>query len=241
MVCGRAVAFLSFSFIIFRMLELKLEKRDKTGKGARDGQSGRMPAVFYGRKEISTPVSVFEKDFEKVWKEAGESSVISLTGLGESKEALIQEVDVDPVTGKPRHVDFYILEKGRKVEVSVPLVFEGTPSAVKELGGTLVKVLHELEVEAMPKDLPHEIKVDVASLTDFEKRIFVRDIVLPEGVTALVEPDEVVALVSEVEEEPVEEVVAPDLTEIEVEKKGKKEEEGEVEGGAPAPETKAKK
>jgi large subunit ribosomal protein L25 len=212
------------------MLELKAEKRDKIGKLRKFRADGRMPAVFYGGKEKSTPISISAHDFEKIWKQAGESTVISLSGIGEPKEALIHDIDLDPVTEKPRHADFYILEKGKRVQVEVPLEFTGVAPAIKELGGTLVKVLHEIEIDVMPKDLPKEIEIDVSPLVDFESRIFVKDIKLPGDAKALTRADEVVALVSEVIEE-IEEAPAeaPDLSTIEVEKKGKEEkEEGEA-------------
>lgn len=196
-----------------------------------------MPAVFYGKKEKSTPVSVSLAEFLKVWKKAGESSVVALKREGgEDLEALIHEVDLDPVTDTPRHADFYVFEKGHKIEVHIPLEFVGVAPGVKDLGGTLVKVLRELKIEAMPKDLPHEIKVDISTLTNFDSQILAKDIVLPSGVTLVEGADEVVALVAEAKEI-VEEVSAPiDLSAIEVEKKGKKEEEG---AEAPADDKKA--
>src|SRR3989338_6487717 len=163
------------------MLTLKVEKRvPGTEKTLRTG--GKMLAVLYGHKEVSTPISVSLMDFKKVFKEAGESTVVSLKGVGEEKEALIHDVDFEPITGEPRHADFYVIEKGRKVQVKVPLNFIGVSPAVKEMGGTLVKVLHEIEIEAMPKDLPHEIEVDISALLNFESKIDVQDIKLPSGV-----------------------------------------------------------
>lgn len=213
---------------------LSIEKREATGKKVRTLRTaGKLPAVLYGPKEPSTPVSISEKDFLKAWKEAGESTVIDLAGVGEDKEALIHEVDVDPVTGRPRHVDFYVIEKGKKVQVSVPLEFTGESPAVKNLGATLVKVLHEVEVEAMPKELPHEIVVDVSSIVDFQTPIHIRDLKLPPGVEVLNNPEDTVVLASEVEEEPEEPVAAPDLESIEVEKKGKEAAEGAEGGEAP--------
>lgn len=211
------------------MLSLTVEKREKIGKASKRRESGALPAVFYGPKEESTPISLSEKDFMKVWSEAGESSVIELAGLGEPKEALIQDVDVDPVSGKVRHADFYVIEKGKKIEVDIPLEFVGEAPAVKELGGTLVKVMYEITIEVMPKDLPHEISVDVSSLTDFEKQIHIKDLAVPSNVEILNDPEEVVALVSEVKEEVEESTESPDFANIEVEKKGK--EEAPAEGG----------
>ncbi len=209
------------------MLSLNIETRDISANLKTLKKQGLMPAVFYGKKEKSTPVSVKLADFLKVWKKAGESSVVALKGAqGEDLESLIHDVDLDPVTDIPRHADFYVFEKGHKIEVNIPIDFVGVAPAVKDLGGTLMKVLRELKIEAMPKDLPHEIKVDISILVNFDSQILAKDIILPTGVTLVEGSEEVVALVAEAKEI-VEEVAAPvDLSAIEVEKKGKKEEEG---------------
>ena len=207
------------------MTNLKTELRDPSIKLVDLRKAGKMPAVFYGKKEASTPISVNMVDFIKVWKSAGESSVISLETQNGPVESLIHDIDIHPVTGVPRHADFYVFEKGHKVEVEVPVEFEGVSPAVKELGGTLVKVLHALKVEAMPKDLPHNLLIDIAALTSFESQILAKDIKLPSGVTMLANPEEVVALVSAPREEKEEEVAPLDLSAIEVLKKGKDEAE----------------
>lgn len=210
------------------MLTLNIETRDLKAKLADIRGTGKIPAVFYGRKEESTPISLLEVDFIKAWKQAGESSVIILKGVGDEHEALIHDIDLDPVSDRVRHVDFYVIEKGKKITVHVPVEFDGVAPAVKELGGTLVKVLHEIEIEAFPKDLPHALHVDVSALTNFEVQIKAGDIKLPAGVTLLTDADEVVVLAAEAKEE-VEEVSGPvDLSKIEVsEKRGKEVKEGE--------------
>lgn len=212
------------------MLKIKVDKRKEIGKKSkRLRDKGFLPAVFYGPKEDSTAITLVYGDFLSLWKEAGESTVISLEGVGEDKEALIQEVDFDPVSGDPTHVDFYVFEKGKKIEIEVPLSFVGEPLAVTDLGGSLVKVMHELPVEVLPQDLPQEIEVDVSGIDDFETHVTVGDLKLPEGVTALPEDDETVALVSpprEEEEEEEEEALEFDESMVEVEKKGKEEGEG---------------
>ncbi len=205
------------------MLSLKAEIRDTKIEPDMIRKKGLIPAVFYGKKEASTPISISKVDFLKAWKEAGESTVISLETPEGAVESLIQDIDLDPVTGVPRHADFYVFEKGHKVEVEVPLEFVGVSPAVKDLGGSFVKVLHALEISAMPKDLPHTIAVDISSLTTFESQILAKDITLPTGVTLLENPEEVIALVSQPREEKEEEVAPIDLSSIEVEKKGKDE------------------
>ena len=217
------------------MITLTVEKREANTKLAEVRKQGFIPAVFYGHKQEATSISVKAVDFLKVWKQAGESSVINLTGKGIDHEVLIQAIDLDPVTDVVRHADFYVIEKGKKVKVKIPLEFIGVAPAVKDLGGILVKVLHELEIEAMPKDLPHDLKIDISALTTFESRIQAKDVVLPTGVTLITKPEEAVASVAQAVEEK-EEVAPVDLTAIEVEKKGKEVKEGE----APAPAADAK-
>ena len=208
------------------MLKLKVLKREAIEKPEEVRAAGYIPAVFYGPKEASQSIKILASDFEKAFKEAGESTVVVLEVEGAEHETLIHDVAYHPVRGNISHVDFYVIEKGKKVQVGVELEFVGVSPAEKTLGGTLMKVMHELEIEAMPSNLPHGIEVDISSLVDFESQIHAGDIVLPEGVTLITDADEVVALVQEpneeVEEQPIE---AVDISAIEVEKKGKKEEE----------------
>ena len=190
-------------------------------------KQGKMPAVFYGRKEKSTPIALSQKEFIKVWKKAGESTVVILKSKEGEYEALIQDVDLDPVKDIPRHADFYVFEKGKKLEVAVPLDFIGSAPAIKDLGGSLVKVLHELKISADPQHIPHDVKVDISSLVDFGSSIVASSLSLPTGVDLIENPDQVVASAAAPKEEEVEEVAPVHLSTIEVEKKGKKEEEGE--------------
>jgi large subunit ribosomal protein L25 len=216
-------------------MTLKVEKRDIKTPIEAIRKDGKFPAVFYGKKEASTPISIVYADFIKAWKQAGESTVITLAGPGIEVESLIQSVDLHPVTGRAIHADFYVFEKGKKIEVGVPMEFVGVAPAVKDLGGILVKVLHQLEIKALPKDLPHKISVDISSLVDFKSVIHAKDLKLPAGVELAVAPEDIIASVYEPKEE-VEEVAPVDLSTIEVEKKGKEAKEGEapVEGDAPA-------
>lgn len=203
------------------MLTLEVKKRGDT-PAPEVRRAGDIPAVVYGAHHESTSVTVVAKTFGKILREAGEATIVSLTGLGESIPTLIHEVDRDPLTDLPRHVDFYAVTKGEKVEVAIPLVFVGESPAV-EAGANLVKVLHEIEVEADPMSLPHDIKVDLSLLKVIDDQIRASDLVLPTGVALTGEPGEIVALVQAVVEEK-EEVVATDIASIEVEKKGKEEE-----------------
>lgn len=212
------------------MLILEAQKRDIFGKALKaKREEGLMPIVIYGsREKESGHFFVNLRDFEKVWKQAGESTVITLKTPEGDKDVLCYDVARHPVGGQALHADFYVVEKGKKVEVAVPLVFEGSSPAVKELGGTLVKVVHEINISALPKDLPHEINVNIGALIKLDSQITIADLVLPSGVEVLDDEEEVVAMISaEREEEPEEPSEDVDFSAIEVEKKGKKEEEVE--------------
>jgi len=210
------------------MLSLAVEKRDMKVGSDQIRKTGSIPAVFYGPKEANTPITVNAKEFAKVWKKAGESSVIILKEGTNEHEALIHDIDIHPVSGEPRHADFYVVEKGKKVKVSVHLVFEGVAPAVKDKGAILVKVRREVEVEAAPRDLPHEIKVDISKLVEFTDVIKAKDLIIPTGVELKVGPEEVIASIAEAKEEVVEAPAAIDMSAIEVEAKGKEVKEGEA-------------
>jgi large subunit ribosomal protein L25 len=207
---------------------LKAEERNKGNlKSLRE--KGLLPAVFYGAKQKSTPVAIDSRQFGKIWKEAGESTTIILETPKGKVETLIHDIQFDPMTDLPIHVDFLAIEADKELEVGVPLEFTGISEAVKAGLGTLVKVLHELEIKALPRDLPHSIKVDISKLATLDDQVLVSDIVLPSGVKSVTKSTEVVAMVAPFVEEKEEVAAAPDLSQIEVAKKGKKEEEEAVE------------
>jgi large subunit ribosomal protein L25 len=206
------------------MLTLDAQTRNKAEDVVLLRKQAKMPAVFYGKKTESTPITLLLKDFIKVWHTAGESGVVSIKTDKGTVETLIKDVDVDPVSDIPRHADFYVFEKGKKIDVSVPLEFVGVSPAVKDLAANLVKALHDLKISADPQSIPHHIEVDISSLVDFDSRITAADLKLPAGVVLVESPEEIVASVVRPKEE-VEETAPVDLSAIEVEKKGKKEEE----------------
>jgi len=202
------------------MINLSAEiRKEKKLKDLRD--KGIMPGVLYGPKVKPVSVEVDLKDFKKVYEEAGESSLISLKVDSKEFLVLIHEIQKDSVSGELIHVDFYQPILTEEVEATVPLVFEGEAPAVGELGGTLVKGFQEVEVKALPQNLPHEIKVSVERLETFEDEILVKDLEVPENVKVLKEPDAIVVNVS-----------APTKVEEELEKPiEEKVEEGEEEEG----------
>ena len=223
------------------MFAIKAKKRGGETKLGVLRESGEIPAVFYGAGKKTTPISVSKIDFKRIWRDAGESSAVKIEIPEGNVDVLIHEVQVDPVTNEPIHVDFLAIDMKKKIKVEVPLVFEGVSNAVKSGIGNLVKVLHELEIEALPADLPHNLVVDISKLETLNDQIFVSDVKIPAGVTVINHSTDVVASIIEQVEEKEEVVVPVDLSAIEVEKKGKKEEEGEegAEAVSPAKEEKA--
>lgn len=188
-------------------------------------KEGFMPAVYYGAQMSSTPIFINAIDFKKVLSTAGESSSIVLATEHGNENAMIQDVQFDPVKNTPIHADFYIIEKGQKVHVKTPIEFVGESQAVKE-GAVLVKVMHELPVEGEPSKLPQQFEVDLSLLATLESVIKVADIKLPSGVELYhATPEDVIASVTAAKEEVEEAPAEADLSSIEVEAKGKKEEE----------------
>jgi len=220
------------------MLVIKAKKRKQIGKKVKDlRKQGILPAILYGPGIKNLPLEIDSKEFEKILREAGESSLIKLQ-IGDEKmknkefTVLIHEIERDPLTLKPIHIDFYQPKLKEEVEALVPLIFEGESKAVKELGGTLVKNISEVKVKALPLNLPKEIRVSIDKLKTFEDEIFVSDLKLPEGVKILKGPREIVAFAAPPEkvEEELEKPIEEKVEEVEkVEKKKEKEAEGEIE------------
>lgn len=218
------------------MLSLSAKIRKELGKKSRAlRKKGVLPAVLYGPKlKENLLLELDEKKFEKVLKEAGESSLISLEAGGKVYLVLIHEIQLTPLTEKVIHVDFYQPSLKEEVEVTVPLVFEGVAPAVRDLGGTLIKNIQEVTVKALPQNLPHEIKVNVEKLKTFEDNILIKDLIMPRGGKILKEAEEIIALVSPLEkiEEELAKPVEEKIEEVEkVEEKKEKEEEGKEESG----------
>jgi large subunit ribosomal protein L25 len=206
------------------MITIKAIARDVKVSPKSIRKEGRIPAVYYGFGKKSTMISVDRLEFEKAFQSAGETTIVTLDTPEGKLDALIHEVAPHVVTGEAIHIDFYIAAKDHKIEVDVPLEFVGTSPAEKE-GGVVSKIMHELPIEALPAKLPQHITVDLSKLATLDSHIAVGDLDLGDGVKALIPMSEVVALVALPHAEEEAPASSPDLAAIEVEKKGKKEEE----------------
>lgn len=179
---------------------LSAKKRDGSGKGVarKLRQSGRVPAVLYGRGAEAVPLSIDAMEAKHLFAGISvENTIIELQVEGEKSavQTLVREVQAHPHKKELVHVDFYRLQKGVAVDVSVPVHLEGTPVGVKSHGGNLEHALHELPVRCIPSLIPEAIVVDVSGL-GVEEALHVSDLPLPKGVEATVEGDRLVCVVT---------------------------------------------
>jgi large subunit ribosomal protein L25 len=203
--------------------KLNVEMRQGNGKGVagRLRGTGKIPAVIYGHT-TPTSITVDAREFRNAFKRITQNTIVELHLPGGVHEVLVKDYQKDNLTGQILHVDFYEFEKGKALRTRVPIRLIGNPIGVKE-GGILESLLHALEVECLPKDLPEEITLDINELA-LDRALHVRDLTLPEGVRAVPAPDQVVCLVAH---RKAEEEVAPAAVEGEVPAEGEEGAEGE--------------
>lgn len=205
---------------------LPIKPRVKNKRGSKEYLKESIPAIVYGRKQEPILVFVERKEFEKTFKTAGESTVITLEGIDAPIEVLVKDVTFAPIKGGIVHVDFYALEKGKEIVTHVPLHFIGEAPAAKA-GAVVNKVMHEVTVSCKAADLPSHLDVDLAKLVEVESRITVADITCPKGVKISEQADKLVAIAEEVIEVVDEDPEAVNAADVPVEPKGKVETEEE--------------
>lgn len=181
-----------------KKISLSVTPRKVLGKKVKKlRKEGVLPANVYGKDVKSESVQVPFKEFEKVYKEAGETGLVELQVEGKVRPVLIHNIQFDPVSHEPLHADFYQVNLKEKVKTMVPLSFVGEPAAVTNKVGILLEQLSEVEVEALPTDLPENIEVNVEKLANIDEQITVGDIKAPTGVTLLTDAGQVVAKIGE--------------------------------------------
>jgi len=192
---------------------LAAASRDITGKKvAHMRRDGRLPAVIFGRGLDSENVSVDAHEFEQLRRHVGANTLIDLSVDGAAAApVLVHGVQTSVVTRRPLHVDLFVVRMTEELTVDVPLVSEGTSGAVENSGGTLMHVLENVRVRALPDHLPQSIHYSVDSLATFDDAVHVRDLVIPADATLLNDLDEVVARVLPPRVEEV--VAAPEAAE----------------------------
>jgi large subunit ribosomal protein L25 len=192
----------------------RTHEKNRKGENYRLRRAGMIPAIIYGIKK-PVEISVDEKEFNRKFKVISENIIITITVGKDSYDVLVKDYQEDLMENKIKHLDFYAIDPERLLRTHVPVHLTGNPKGVKE-GGILEHVLHEMEVECLPKDLPDSITLDTSEL-GIHNSIHVRDIQTITGVKFLNSPDyvvcHVVAKAAEIEEAPAEEAVAVETAE----------------------------
>jgi large subunit ribosomal protein L25 len=173
-------------------------KRDLSIAPSQLRREGVLPGVLYGKMTEPVAISIPYDAFERLYKETGETTIIDLKidGEAEPRQVLVKDTQLDPVESNHIHVDLYQIQANEELKATVPLRFVNEAPAVKEFGGILITNKDEIEVECLPKDLPHDIEVDLSVLTELESSITVKDLNIPEGVKTLAESDESIVVVT---------------------------------------------
>jgi len=178
-------------------LSLSALPRETAGKNLNSSRkAGLIPAVLYGHDVSPKMFWVNAIEFGKVFHVVGESTIFSLiSGKSVGLNVLVNNVQLDPISNRVSHIDFYQVDMDEELEAAIPLEFVGEAPAVRELGGILVKTLENVEVRCLPKNLPHSIEVNISTLVTFDDQIKVSDLALGNKIEILTEADTVLALV----------------------------------------------
>ena len=215
--------------------KIKADKREIFGKNAsrRLRKEGMIPAVIYGARDETVSLNLKKKEIFKILRsEAGENTVFQISFDSEMRDAMIKELQRDPVTDEILHADFIQIAMDQTVRVSVPVVITGEAVGVKTEGGFVDFMTREVEIECLPKAIPEHIEVDISDL-HLHQSLKVEDIASAEGVEILSAPDTILVLIEapskeeEKEVEEKEEEIIAEEEEPEVIKKEKVEEEEE--------------
>lgn len=210
------------------MTKLVCEKRAKFGKQNRSLRKlGIVPAVIYGEGMEPVSISIKEKDFMQVLKQAGETSIVECEIGGEKIPTLISDVAIHPVLDKVQHVDFRKINLKKKVEVEVPVMLIGESFAVKSLGGVLLQQMNEIEIEALPQNIPSNIQIDISVLKEIGNEIKIQDLPKSDDYEILEDSERVIASITAHKEESTEAQVERTEVEITTEKKEVEGEEAE--------------
>lgn len=192
-------------------IKLKYEKRELFGRKVnRIRKAGLVPANIFGKDVKSEAISINAKEFTEVFKKAGETQIIDLSG----KPVLVSNIQVDPISGLTLHVDFRQVDLKEKIEAQVPVEVIGESPAEKQNLGTVVQQLHEIEVSALPTDLPEKITVDASTLLEVDQAIYVKDLKVDKNVEIITDLETIVVKVEAPTKEEV--VEAPVAVEGEV-------------------------
>lgn len=205
-------------------MDLQVQSRVQLGKAVQAlRKKGIIPAELYGHGFENQHLEIQGRDFEKVFAEAGENTVITLIAENVKTPAIVYDVQRDYLTGEIIHADLYRVRMDEKITAHVPIEFIGEAPGVKEHGGVLNKTLSEIEVEALPGDLPRSFEIDVSVLTDIDQSIYVKDLNVSDKVTVIPDQETVIVTLTppapEEEQAPVPEPIDVSTIKVEGEEK----------------------
>lgn len=207
---------------------MKIQAKIRKEKVKKLRKQGLIPAVLYGKGEENLLLAVDKKEFIKKIREGGLHSIYTLDIDGTEKQVIIKDIQRDPALNEPEHIDFYKPDLLKKIKSEVEIVFVGESPAVKNLGGTLVKVMNTLTIKSLPQDCPNRIEVDISKLEKIGGYIKVGDLNFGDKIEILDNKDNIIVQVKAAEnvEEELAKEVEEDVSKVErVETKKPKEEE----------------
>lgn len=211
-------------------IKLKAEKRKITGrKVKRLREEGVLPGNIYGKKFKSQSIKLDQNEFGEVFGKAGETSLVEIAINGDKHLTLVKNIQKNPVTDDFVHVDFLKVSLKEKVTAMIPLELVGEAPAEKQGIGTIVQYIDEIEIEALPTDLPEKFELNVVKLKNIDDQLKISDLKIDKDkITIKHEPDQILVRVEEVSEE---EIVEPTPAETEGEEGVAEEVEGEPKEG----------
>lgn len=182
-----------------KQLSAQLRTEDFGSAGSRRViRSGRIPAVIYG-KSAPVHITLDAKEFGNKVRHFSETTLLKITAGKKEFDCLMKDYQEDLLKGVFRHVDFFEVTRGQTLRTRVGIVLEGTPVGVRE-GGVMEQILHEIEIECLPKDLPEVLSADVTGL-GLNESMQVSALVVPAGVKLLIDPESTVVTVKSIKEE----------------------------------------
>ena len=217
-------------------MQIKASARQPLGKRSRRLlREGKLPAIVYGHNTEATPITLDKLEFQKVFVKSGRTHLVDLALDGRTEKVLVREIQTHPRRLGPIHVDFYQVNLQEKIEVEVPVHLVGESAAVKRGDADILQPMHSVRVECLPSDIPEAFEIDITPLEEIDMELRVAELKVPQGVTVLDEPDQLVVKIVPKRELKVEEEIP--AVEAAVPAEGEVAAEGETTAGEEAAES----
>jgi large subunit ribosomal protein L25 len=217
-------------------MQIKASLRQPLGKRSRRLlREGKLPAIVYGHNTEPTPITLDKLEFQKVFVKSGRTHLVDLAIDGRTEKVLVREIQTHPRRLGPIHVDFYQVNLQEKIEVDVPVHLIGESAAVKRGDGDILQPMHSVRVECLPSDIPEAFEIDITPLEEIDMELRVSELKVPQGVTVLDEPEQLIVKIVPKREMKIEEEIP--AAEAAVPAEGEAAAEGEEAAGEEAAES----